>query len=103
MRFILIVAFAWAITFTLRSLPFVIRSRVKNSRLLHRLSILMPIGIMIALTIYSMQGLERFGKIPLIAGIVTVVILHVWRSHTLLSILGGLGVYALALALTGAM
>ena len=85
------------VTFALRALPFAFIAPVRSSRVLRFLGAHMPVGIMVILTVYTLAGtpVTASGLVPAAAGLATSAALHLWRSHALLSIVAGTGLYVL--------
>ncbi len=89
-----IVAVAWAVTFGLRSLPFLLfagRGRDVPPSVERFGSIISPV-IIAGLIVYSYSALEWRTVWPYIAGVL-VVALQLWRRNALLSIIAGTVVY----------
>ncbi len=89
-----IVAVAWAVTFGLRSLPFLLfagRGRDVPPSVERFGSIISPV-IIAGLIVYSYSALEWRTAWPYIAGVL-VVVLQLWRRNALLSIIAGTVVY----------
>ena len=89
-----IVAVAWAVTFGLRSLPFLLfagRGRDVPPSVERFGSIISPV-IIAGLIVYSYSALEWRTAWPYIAGVL-VVALQLWRKNALLSIIAGTVVY----------
>ena len=96
-----IVAVAWAVTFGLRALPFLIfvgRGRDVPPSVERFGSIISPV-IIAGLIVYSYSALEWRTAWPYIAGVL-VVALQLWRRNALLSIIAGTVVY-MCLVCTG--
>ena len=89
-----IVAVAWAVTFGLRSLPFLLfagRGRDVPPSVERFGSIISPV-IIAGLIVYSYSALEWRTAWPYVAGVL-VVALQLWRRNALLSIIAGTVVY----------
>lgn len=89
-----IVAVAWAVTFGLRSLPFLLfagRGRDVPPSVERFGSIISPV-IIAGLIVYSYSALEWCTAWPYIAGVL-VVALQLWRKNALLSIVAGTVLY----------
>ena len=89
-----IVAVAWAVTFGLRALPFLLfagRGRDVPPSVERFGSIISPV-IIAGLIVYSYSALEWRTAWPYIAGVL-VVALQLWRRNALLSIIAGTVVY----------
>lgn len=87
---------AAAITFGLRFIPMLMIDRMKGHQTIERLSALMPGGIMIILVAYTLVDPGREG--PLWTWLVTIAVtvaVHLWRRSPLITMLTGIGVYAL--------
>lgn len=88
---------AGLVTFALRALPFVFLKTLKSSPLVSFLAVLMPVGVMTVLVVYSMLGysasLMRLGAAAL--SLVVTLLLHWWRRRADLSILTGTLLYML--------
>ncbi len=93
----ILVAVMFAVTFGLRLTPFVVKARLKNNKTLVRLGTLMPVGIMVILVVYSFVGVLDRGLWPAVIGVVATAGLHFWRHEMLVSIVGGVAAYGLAL------
>jgi len=96
---IMVVAAGWAVTFTLRALPFLIfagRDRRLPYWVLKFGNFVSPV-IIGGLIVYSYSGLEWRTAWPYLAGALTVG-LQLWKRNPLVSILGGTVVYMLLLS-----
>ncbi len=95
---VLAVATISIVTILLRSLPFLIFGNGKTPQFIAYLGKVLPFAVMGMLCVYCLRHLSfvalPFG-IPEIIAVVTVVLLHLWRRNTLLSILGGTALYML--------
>ncbi len=93
---ILLIAVVAAVTIALRFLPFLIFRGKKTPEFVLYLGRVLPYAIMAMLVVYCLKGTNvlqyPFGLPELIASAV-VVLLHIWRKNTLLSIALGTGVY----------
>ena len=97
-----VVATAWAVTFALRALPFLIfagRNR-PLPRAVERFGALVSPVIIAGLIVYSYTGLEWRTAWPYVAGALTVG-LQLWKGNPLSSILAGTAVYMMLLAAAG--
>lgn len=81
-----------AVTWTLRAIPFAFVARMRRSAVLPYLNEYMPPGIMVILVFYTVRH-TPVSITPLtvavIAGLITTVGLHLWRSNATLSVLCG--------------
>lgn len=90
-----------AITYACRIAPFALL-RGRRSALVEFLSRTMPLGVMIVLIAYTLDGVSTAPSTwaPALAGIVATAALHLWRRQIGLSLIGGTGTYvALSLML----
>ena len=97
MHSILIVAVVAIVTIALRFLPFFIFGGKRNTpEVILYLGKVLPYAIMGMLVIYCLRSIPtgsiKVGAAQLIA-CVTVVLLHLWKRNTLISIIGGTAVY----------
>lgn len=96
---ILIVAVAALVTIALRFLPFLIfREDRKTPALIEYLGKVLPFAIMGMLVVYCLKGTGFAGLgswLPQLIGCGIVVVLHVWKRNTLLSIGAGTVCYML--------
>lgn len=86
------IALAAGITFTLRLIPFGIKSVLKDNELIANLAAWIPMGALIILAFYVMAGIDYSSKetaIPYLAGAVVTVAIHLWRKNLALSLLVG--------------
>ena len=92
-----------AVTIALRFLPFIIFSGKKETpKVISYLSKYLPCAIMAMLVVYCLKSVNvlaaPFG-LPELIGVLAVVLLHVWRRNTLISIAGGTVLYMLLIQL----
>lgn len=88
-----------AVTIALRFLPFVIFSGSRETpKIVTYLGKYLPYAIMAMLCVYCLKSVSviayPFG-IPELIGVAAVVLLHIWKRNTLLSIAGGTILYIL--------
>ena len=88
-----------AVTIALRFLPFIIFSGKKETpKVITYLGKYLPYAIMAMLVVYCLKSVNilaaPFG-IPELIGVLAVVLLHIWRRNTLISIAGGTVLYML--------
>lgn len=100
---ILIIAVASLVTIALRFLPFIIfGGGRKTPEIITYLGRVLPFAIMGMLVVYSLRNISftsmPFGLPELIACLI-VVLLHIWRRNTLISIAGGTVAYMLLVQL----
>jgi branched-subunit amino acid transport protein AzlD len=92
----LLVGVSAAVTWALRALPFAALAPMRNSTVVRYLSVHMPVGVMVMLTIYTLRAAAKAGGLDvawLAVGVVVTAGLHLWRGQALLSILVGTATY----------
>ena len=97
-----VVVTAWAVTFALRALPFVLFAGRKRPlpRAVERFGDCVSPVIIAGLIVYSYSYLEWRTAWPYVAGALTVG-LQIWKGNALSSIIAGTAVYMTLLAVTG--
>ncbi|MBW3068662.1 MULTISPECIES: AzlD domain-containing protein [unclassified Actinomyces] len=92
------VAAVAAITFACRVAPFVLLRGRGRMPLVGFLGDAMPLGVMIVLVAYTLDGVTGAPAtwLPALAGIGTTAGLHLWRRSLGLSLIGGTAVYVAA-------
>lgn len=88
-----------AVTIVLRFLPFLIfRGNRETPKIITYLGKYLPYAIMAMLVVYCLKSVSiisyPFG-IPELIGVITVIILHIWKRNTLISIAGSTVLYML--------
>ncbi len=77
-------------TYATRILPFLFFAKKKPGPLLRHIEFFMPMMIMVILVFYAIKDVS-FGDypygVPEILGIITAVLMHLWRKNALLSII----------------
>lgn len=100
---ILLIAIAAIITFALRAVPFLIFNGKRTMpESVKRIADLLPPAIIAVLVIYCLKAdLLTLGMntIASIVGIITVIILHLWKRNILISIFFGTAIYMTAIHL----
>ena len=96
---ILLICVISVVTIILRFLPFIIfNSKKEPPKIITYLRNILPFSVMAMLVVYCFKDITiinfPFGLPELIAGIV-VVLLHIWKKNTLLSVISGPIVYML--------
>ena len=95
MHDILLILVIAAVTFLTRVIP-LIAFENKSYTLIEYLSDVLPYSIMAMLVVYCLKSVDllhgNHGICEMI-GVVSVILLHVWKRNTLLSILGGTLIY----------
>ena len=95
----LVVAVIAIVTALLRFLPFLVFSGKREvPKVVHYLGNVLPYSIMGMLVVYCLKEVSfgNFGGwLPELISVVAVVLLHVWKRNTLLSIIGGTICYML--------
>ena len=88
-----------AVTIALRFLPFVIFSGKRETpEVITYLGKYLPYAIMAMLVVYCLKSVNLLAApfgLPELIGVVVVVLLHLWRRNTLVSIAGGTALYML--------
>ena len=88
---------AGIVTFLLRALPFALTRYLKGSPFIDFLAVLMPVGVMTVLVVYTIAGEAgnpgRFWSA--LAALVITFVLHAWRRRADVSIFVGTAVYML--------
>ena len=93
---ILLIAIASGITFLIRALPFLVFKKRQMPAFIKEIADKLPPAIIAVLVIYCLKGpltvlgTETFAAAIAIAG---VVILHLWKRNTLLSVAAGTVLY----------
>ena len=100
---LLVVIIVALVTALLRFLPFLIFNDVKTvPKFVRYLSTVLPYSIMAMLVVYCLKGMS-FGAysnwLPEVISVLSVVVLHVWKRNTLLSIIGGTACYMVLIRL----
>lgn len=83
------------ITGLLRFLPFIAFGKRRPEFILY-LGRVLPYSVMAMLVVYCLKGVNLFAGshgIPEAIAVIVVVMLHIWRRNTLLSIIAGTGLY----------
>ena len=91
-----------AVTAALRFLPFVIFSGRETPKFVSYLGRVLPFAVMGMLCVYCLKGITFASMpygIPEAISVFAVVLLHLWKRNTLLSILGGTVCYMLLVQL----
>ena len=98
----LLIAVIAVVTYLLRSLPFLIFSGGKTPAFITYLGEVLPYAIMGMLVVYCLKDTTVLSwpyGIPELLACVVVVLLHVWRKNTLLSIAVGTACYMVLIQL----
>ena len=93
---ILTVAVISAVTIALRFLPFLLFGRRKTPPFILYLGKVLPYAIMGMLVVFCLRNISFADAphgLPELISCAAVVLLHVWRRNTLLSIVGGTACY----------
>jgi len=91
-----LVGVAAAVTWALRLLPFAALAPMRDSAVVKYLSLHMPVGVMVMLTIYTLKpavGGDMLQVVWLVIAVALTAGLHLWRGQAMLSILVGTAVY----------
>lgn len=95
MHDILLIVVIAAVTFMTRVLPFIAFEN-KSYPIIEYLGDVLPYSIMAMLVVYCLKNVNLLSGnhgICEIIGVASVIILHVWKRNTLLSIIGGTTIY----------
>lgn len=96
---ILIIAVIALVTALLRFLPFVVfDGRRPIPKVIRYLGNVLPYCVMAMLVVYCLKGVSFVnvsGWLPSAVSVVAVILLHIWKRNTLLSIVGGTLCYML--------
>lgn len=100
---VLLILTAAAVTFSLRAVPFVLfGGKREMPPVIKSVANLLPAAIIAVLVIYCLKtDIVNFGMgtAASAAGVVSVVLLHLWKRNVLISIFGGTVVYMMMLHL----
>lgn len=97
MHELLLIAVIALITVLTRALPFLV-FKDKNSPMIEYLGDVLPYAIMAMLVVYCLKGVDfltGYHGICEIIGVSSVILLHLFKKNTLLSIFGGTIIYML--------
>ena len=95
---VLLVATVSVVTALLRFLPFIIFSGKETPKFIAYLGKVLPFAVMGMLCVYCLKGVSFLAfpyGIPELISVLVVVLLHLWKRNTLLSIIGGTACYML--------
>jgi len=98
----LLIAVVAAVTILLRFLPFAVFAGRKTPSFIAYLGKVLPYAVMGMLVIYCLRGISFTVAphgIPELVSVAVVVLLHLWRRNTLLSIISGTLCYMLLVQL----
>jgi branched-subunit amino acid transport protein AzlD len=95
---ILIIAVSALTTMAIRFFPFLVFGKRKVPEIVQYLGRVLPCAIMATLVVYCLKGVKLFSGnhgLPELIAVVLVVVLHLWKKNTLLSIGTGTIAYML--------
>ena len=98
----LIIAVASIVTIFLRFLPFLVFGNRETPTFIAYLGRVLPFAVMGMLCVYCLKGVSFVAfpyGIPELISVAVVVLLHLWRRNTLLSIISGTVCYMLLVQL----
>ena len=98
----LIIAVASIVTIFLRFLPFLVFGNRETPKFIAYLGRVLPFAVMGMLCVYCLKGVSFVAfphGIPEFISVAVVVLLHLWRRNTLLSIISGTACYMLLVQL----
>lgn len=101
-RSILIIAVCMLCTFFERALPFLIFGSRPVPPVVRYLGRILPMAVMATLLVYCLKGVSfdaAAGFLPELISLAVVVLLHLWRRSSFLSIVGGTACYMLLVQL----
>ena len=87
-----------AVTWGLRAVPFALLAPLRTSRLISFLGDQMPVGVMISLVGYTLRDVvwpDPSVSLPVLAALIVTAALQFWKSHLVLSLAGGTGLYVI--------
>lgn len=91
------------VTAALRFLPFIVfNSNQKTPKIIEKLSNILPYAIMGMLVVYCIKSISFTsiaGFLPIMIASLVVVVLHIWKRSTLISIIGGTVCYMILVQL----
>lgn len=100
---ILLIGVVALVTALLRFLPFLIfDGRRPVPKVIQRLGSVLPYCVMAMLVVYCLKDISFAnvsGWLPAAISVLAVVLLHIWKRNTLLSIIGGTACYMLLIRL----
>ena len=103
----LIVGVIALVTALLRFLPFwIFGSSSPVPKVIRYLGSVLPYSVMGMLVVYCLKNVsftEFKGFLPSLISVAVVVLLHIWKRNTLLSILGGTALYMVLIRLLGSI
>ncbi len=101
--FIVAIAIMAVITIALRAIPFLIfGGRRKAPQFIINLSNLLPYAVMAMLVVYCLKNVSFTSVntfVPELISCVIVIVLHLWKHNTILSIVAGTVIYMLLVQL----
>lgn len=99
---VLLVAVISAVTMLLRFLPFLVFGNRETPKFISYLGKVLPYAVMGMLCIYCLRSISFVASphgIPELISVAIVVLLHLWRRNTLISIVGGTVCYMMLVQL----
>lgn len=97
---LLIVAVAALVTIAIRFIPFLVMGNRETPAYIDYLGKYLSYSIMAMLVVYCLKGTSFTGPthgIPEIVSVAAVILLHIWKRNTLVSIVAGTACYMLLL------
>ncbi|MGN0975591.1 MAG: branched-chain amino acid transporter permease [Gemmiger sp.] len=97
-----VLAVAAVCTLITRALPFALFGRGRPNATILYLGSVLPAAVMAILVVYCLRSTGFSAAVdflPELAGVATVIVLHLWKRNNLLSIAGGTAVYMVLLRL----
>lgn len=98
---VIIILLSAAVTFGLRALPFALFGRGKTvPPIIKKLGDLLPYAVIAALVVYCLKDVTTFGAVDnakILGASAAVVVTHLWKRNTILSITVGTVLYMILL------
>lgn len=102
-----VIGIIFVVTFLLRAAPYILIREPKPGtsydRVLSGLRQAMPLGILLVLVVYTLRDVQwsTTAAWPAIGGVVVTAVVHLWRSHAMLTMVAGIATFALLGLLIG--
>ncbi|MCQ2536806.1 MAG: branched-chain amino acid transporter permease [Lachnospiraceae bacterium] len=98
------VAIMALVTFFLRGVPFVAFRKKKVPKYIEYLGNALPFAAMAMLVVYCLKGVKIMTGnhgIPELVSVIIVVLLHIWKKNTVLSVVVGTACYMILIRIIG--
>lgn len=92
---------SWGVTYLLRATPFMASRWLRDNKLVEEFGLILPVGVMATLVVAMLQDtpLANYAWVPTVVATAATIGVHLLRKSVLLSIVTGVAVYGLLLAL----